>query len=230
MSEHETPRCRVVDGFLPAALAAEAAAAWPAPEWDYWLQYRPPLEHKRAAEKVAYVPAPLREALQALLLLPAADLLDADGPLVPDAGLRGAGLHDMESGWFLDLHRDSSHHADCGLERRANAILYLTPGWREEWGGALELWPDVGGQPGGTRRAVAPLFNRLVVFEADVGYHGVPHPVGCPAGVRRQSLAVYFYGRPRGPVTRPRARFVAYPGRPATAAEEELRLRRMAGR
>jgi Rps23 Pro-64 3,4-dihydroxylase Tpa1-like proline 4-hydroxylase len=225
--DRQPPRHVVVDDFLPADLAGAAAAAWPPPGWEHWLEYDSPLERKRTMNRCRFMPRPLVTALARVLFLPVGDALGAPEALVPDLGLYGAGMHDMGPGDWLDLHRDASHHADCGVARRANAVLYLTPGWRGEWGGALELWPDAGGGPGGDPARVLPLFNRLVVFDAAAGYHGVPHPLACPAGVRRASLSVFWYGSARGPVARPRAAFVAYPGRPATPGEEELRRRRM---
>jgi hypothetical protein len=225
--DRRPPRHVVLDDFLPADLAGAAAAAWPPPGWDHWLEYDNALERKRTCNKWPYLPRPLVDALRVLLLLPAVDVLGAPEALVPDLGLYGAGLHEMGRGDWLDAHQDADRHSDSGLERRVNAILYLTPGWRPEWGGALELWPDVDGQPGGEPVRIPSAFNRLVVFDAATGFHGVPHPLTCPADARRQSLAVYFWGAPRGPGKRARARFVKYPGSETTPELDELRRRRM---
>jgi hypothetical protein len=77
-----------------------------------------------------------------------------------------------------------------------NALLYLNQGWEESWGGALELW-----DPELDRCAVRipPLFNRCVVFSTtDKSFHGHPHPLECPEGVTRRSLARYYYSCPAG--------------------------------
>ena len=63
-------------------------------------------------------------------------------------------------------------------------------------GGKLELW-----SPNMQRceRAIAPLFNRLVVFSTtEHSFHGHPHPLACPPDRSRRSLALYYYsnGRP----------------------------------
>jgi hypothetical protein len=46
---------------------------------------------------------------------------------------------------------------------------------------------------------VAPILNRCVIFNTtDFAYHGHPDPLQCPEGMRRKSLALYYYsnGRP----------------------------------
>jgi len=39
-----------------------------------------------------------------------------------------------------------------------------------------------------------PAFNRMVLFSTtDRSYHGHPDPLQCPADVRRNSIALYYY-------------------------------------
>jgi hypothetical protein len=41
---------------------------------------------------------------------------------------------------------------------------------------------------------IAPLFNRLVIFETnEISYHGHPVPLSISDGMSRKSLAVYYY-------------------------------------
>jgi hypothetical protein len=72
-----------------------------------------------------------------------------------------------------------------------NLILYLNPGWREEWGGALELWDK------SMRNCVVkypPVLNHAVIFTTDDrSLHGFPDPLACPDGQSRKSLALYYY-------------------------------------
>jgi hypothetical protein len=45
---------------------------------------------------------------------------------------------------------------------------------------------------------IAPLFNRLVIFETNEhSYHGHPKPLNTPKGVTRKSAAVYYYTKER---------------------------------
>jgi hypothetical protein len=116
--------------------------------------------------------------------------------LISDPYFDGAGLHETLPGGWLDVHADFNFHGACFLDRRLNVLVYLNRGWREEWGGELELWDrDL------TRcvKRVAPVFNRTVVFStSDTSFHGHPGPVRCPDGESRKSLALYYFsnGRP----------------------------------
>jgi len=120
--------------------------------------------------------------------------------LIADPQLFGAGVHRIDRGGFLKIHTDFNWHAGLGLHRRLNLLLYLNQGWREEWGGHLELWhPDM--SRCGAR--VAPLLNRMVIFSTtDTSYHGHPEPLACPEGVTRNSLALYYYSRDPAPGVR----------------------------
>lgn len=109
--------------------------------------------------------------------------------VVGDSSLWGAGLHVTPPGGSLARHVDSEVHPQTGLLRRANAILYCMPDWRDEEGGELEL---VG--PRSTVR-VAPRFNRLVLFECGWrNYHGHAAVTGTR---ERRSIAAFFWSPPR---------------------------------
>src|SRR5688572_12168804 len=66
--------------------------------------------------------------------------------LSADPSLFGGGLHESFAGGFLDVHADFNIHPDNGLIRRLNLLTFLNEDWREEWGGALELWDKDGCQ------------------------------------------------------------------------------------
>jgi hypothetical protein len=122
--------------------------------------------------------------------------------LVSDPWFDGAGLHETLPGGFLDVHADFNFHGAWFLDRRLNVLVYLNPGWREEWGGCLELWDR---DLSRCAKKIVPVFNRTVVFAtSDASFHGHPEPVRCPAGTTRKSVAMYYFsnGRPeseRGP-------------------------------
>lgn len=105
------------------------------------------------------------------------------------ADVYGGGMHLSGPGAHLDIHRDFNRHPQTAWRRRANMLLYLNDGWREEWGGVLEL--------GHTER-VLPEMGKLVVFECGPdSWHGHPTPI--TDGHWRKSLAAYFYN-PAEPV------------------------------
>lgn len=127
-------------------------------------------------------------------------------PLKSDPTLHGGGIHRSGPGGLLSIHLDYAKHCKFPeYERRLNAILYLVPEWREEWGGATVLT-----KPDGVTvlNRVYPKPGRLLVFETnDLSYHGV-EPVTCPEGVERVTLATYYLSPIREGVTRERALFI----------------------
>ena len=75
--------------------------------------------------------------------------------------------------------------------RRINVFLYFNKDWDDSWGGHLELWDAAMTHP---VVAIAPLFNRLVIFEAsEYSWHGHPDPLQCPFNESRKSIAMYYY-------------------------------------
>ena len=111
--------------------------------------------------------------------------------LIPDPYFVGGGYHETSKGGLLGVHADFRINDKLHLHRRLNMIIYLNEEWKEEWGGALELWDR---SMKARQRAVAPLFNRCVVFNTDAqSFHGHPEPLATPAHVVRRSMALYYY-------------------------------------
>jgi len=123
--------------------------------------------------------------------------------LISDPYYTGGGLNCILPGGLLDVHADGNWHDAMAVHRRLNAIVFLNRDWRDEWGGALELWDA---SLSGAVTTIAPLFNRLVVFEThDRTYHGHPSPLTCPSDRNRKSLILYYYTatpRPAAHVTK----------------------------
>lgn len=110
--------------------------------------------------------------------------------------LGGAGLHEMRQGGFLDVHVDFNRmDKESGPYRRLNFFLFLNPGWREEYGGNLELWNEKE-----CVRRIVPVSNRIVVFStSERSWHGNPRPVNHPHGSTRKSIALYYYSSEPAP-------------------------------
>jgi hypothetical protein len=118
------------------------------------------------------------------------ELTGIDG-LIADPHLRGGGLHEIERGGLLGVHADFNFYKRMRVWRRLNVLVYLNTEWDEAWGGHLELW-DADGKT--CVKRIAPTFNRMVVFDTSSrSYHGHPHPLNCPEGVSRKSVALYYY-------------------------------------
>jgi hypothetical protein len=112
--------------------------------------------------------------------------------LIPDPYFTGGGMHQILKGGILDIHTDFNQYSRLGLFRRLNVILYLTKNWEEGMGGELELWNKP--IPEGEKvKSIAPIFNRLVVFNTDkTSFHGHPNPWKGTKCTRR-SIALYYY-------------------------------------
>jgi hypothetical protein len=69
-------------------------------------------------------------------------------------------------------------------------LIYMNKDWKPEYGGDLEMW-----NANMTKciKKVAPVFNRMVIFETnEISYHGYSK-VKLPEGVTRKSIYAYFY-------------------------------------
>lgn len=128
-----------------------------------------------------------------------------------DPDLDGSGFQETAPGGHLNVHVDAlAHSKRRSWSRRLNLILFLNRDWQESYRGRLELWDDRVKRP---VQAIAPLFNRCVLFRTDAtSFHGVPEGVACPPGRARRSLALYYF-RDEGRVVplRP-TRYVPRPG------------------
>ena len=116
--------------------------------------------------------------------------------LLSDPKMLGGGTHQTLPGGLLRVHADFNVHRIYEIDRRINLILYLNKDWKEEYGGHLELWDkDVNH----CLERILPIAKRCVIFSTGSDtWHGHPHPLTCPEGRARQSIALYYYtnGRP----------------------------------
>jgi Rps23 Pro-64 3,4-dihydroxylase Tpa1-like proline 4-hydroxylase len=121
------------------------------------------------------------------------ELTGIDG-LIADYGLHAGGMHLHKHNGRLNLHKDAAVHPKLGLWRKLNIIVYLNKNWEESWGGELEYWNDVNGEPGEKILSIPPMFNTAVIFETDNNFwHGLPANIAAPDGQNRQSIAMFYY-------------------------------------
>ena len=60
--------------------------------------------------------------------------------LLPDPHLVGAGFSMMRNGAELGPHYDFNWNDRLRLHRKLTGILYITPDWKDEWGGENITW------------------------------------------------------------------------------------------
>lgn len=181
--------------FLDPAVARAIAEEFPAAGTEAWTQYKHHNENKLGMAKLELFPPQLRavaDELNSPDFVSWLSTLTGIPGLMPDPSLEGGGLHQSTKGGFLNVHTDfSTHHYHKNWRRRVNVIVYLNPGWKEEWGGAIEFWEK--GMKGCAAK-YAPLLNHAVIFTTDErSLHGFPDPLRCPDGAARKSLAFYYY-------------------------------------
>jgi hypothetical protein len=181
--------------FLAPEVALQMAAQFPQPASDAWTQYKHANEKKLGMARRQLFP-PVIAAVTDELNSPdfvawISELTGIPG-LLADPMLEGGGLHQSGPGGYLNVHTDfSMHHFHPKWRRRANLILYLNPEWRQEWGGALELWEQ---KMARCAAKYPPLLNHALIFTTDQrSLHGFPDPLTCPEGQSRKSLALYYY-------------------------------------
>ncbi len=186
----------VIDDFLPPEVAAAMAADFPRPD-DARVWNRLPTDDQRGKSSLRHegtLPPGIRRLIHELnshTMVEFIEELSGIDSLISDPRLVGGGIHQTHTAGKLSVHIDYSHHPCYQLLRRINLILYLTPEWREEYGGHFELWDATATTCLGK---VLPVFNRCVIFSTtDRSYHGQPEPLRCPPALQRNSVALYYY-------------------------------------
>lgn len=191
----------VIDNFMDPTLLDKALDAFPTPESFDFYKYENPLEKKLAYDQISKLPSAISDVLvgmnSSIFIRFLEELTGIDG-IIPDPYYRGGGIHQIVKGGKLDVHIDFNKHTKLKLDRRLNVLIYLNKNWKEEYGGAFELWTgkNVNGHHHleECKAKVYPLFNRFVCFStSEKSYHGHPEPLTCPDGWSRKSLATYYY-------------------------------------
>ena len=187
----------IVDDFLPNNLAKKCLDSFPKLDDDCWQHENDKnIEIKSRTTWVSEfdIPDNIIESVRIInssLILRSFSKIFGIEKLMPDPYFSGGGLNITQKGGLLDVHVDGNYHDASGLNRRMNAIIYLNPGWEKSWGGEFGIYNSNGTQ---LIKKVAPLFNRLVVFDThDYSYHGLPDPIKFPNGKNRKSIILYYY-------------------------------------
>ncbi|CAF0719153.1 unnamed protein product [Adineta ricciae] len=218
------PNVQINDFFKPE-IADALYEVFPKVSDDHkWIVYHNPIEKKHALTDFSSLP----EFKQLFALLQTKEFVDiikqisGIDNLEADPHLHGAGLHQHVPGGKLDMHLDYSIHPVTGKERRVNLIIYFTKDWKEEYGGAIELWNEDFTK---CEKKLTPCFNTAMLFRtSDVSYHGLPLPIKCPEGNSRKSIAIYYVSDPRPDLTniRYKAQFRPLPTQPVNEKLEQL--------
>ena len=193
----------VIDNFLPADLADECLVNYPADDSDEWQRSNDEdieIKGRTNWQSEFDIPEGIVDAIRLMnsspILKAMAEVLDIP-KIMPDPYFSGGGLNITQRGGLLDIHVDGNYHDASGLNRRINALIYFNQGWQDSWGGEFGLYDEKGEN---LIKAVAPLYNRLVIFEThDYSYHGLPNPLNFPENDSRKSIILYYYTKENRP-------------------------------
>jgi hypothetical protein len=185
-----------IEQFLEPEFAREVAASYPtyAEARGRGREFSAVNEKKKVQIVDAETfPEPVRrlnELLAAPSFIEDVEYITGIENLLYDAQLEGGGMHVTGPRGRLDVHVDFNYVEERALHRRLNILVYLNEGWKDEWGGGVELWDkDVRN----CAHSLKPVLNRCVLFAtSDISFHGV-EPVTCPEGMQRISFAAYYY-------------------------------------
>jgi Rps23 Pro-64 3,4-dihydroxylase Tpa1-like proline 4-hydroxylase len=166
-----TAHYTAIDNLLPDDIARRIAAAFPPnDEMRLLSSFRERKHTSKSLDKYDPLIADITFAFQDDRVIKKVSELTGIKDAVGDPHLYAGGISAMATGHFLNPHLDNSHDGEQKNYRVLNLLYYITPDWRPENGGNLELWDiDV------TRPVEIPsLFNRLVLMgTGDKTWHSV---------------------------------------------------------
>lgn len=177
-----------VDDLLPEAEANKIAAAFPNSEKMRLLDsFREKKFTSKALNEFDPLIADITFAFQDERVVEKVAELTGIRDAVGDPHLYAGGISAMERGHFLNPHIDNSHDGERRNYRVLNLLYYITPEWKPENGGNLELWDEKVRE----RVEIPSLFNRLVLMATnDKSYHSVNE---VQAGLQRRCISNYYF-------------------------------------
>ena len=177
-----------IDNLLPDDIAKRIAAAFPETDKMRLIDsFRERKFNSKSLDQFDPIIADITFAFQdERVIQKVAELTGIKGA-TGDPHLYAGGLSAMAKGHFLNPHIDNSHDGEQKNYRVLNLLYYITPDWRVENGGNLELWDEKVTKP----VEIPSLFNRLVLMATnDKSYHSVNEVKA--VGVR-QCVSNYYF-------------------------------------
>ncbi|MCU1258172.1 MAG: hypothetical protein JWO80_1057 [Bryobacterales bacterium] len=182
-------RSFAVNDLLPARVAQDIADAFP--PIDRMVHKKNLGQDKYVGVQMNHYEPILEETVYAFQqpeIVETISRITGLNELLPDADLYAGGISTMCQGNFLNPHLDNSHDKDQKNFRVLNLLYYVSPGWKAENGGNLELWDE---GPQSVRRTVPSLFNRLVVMVTDKhSWHSVSEIL---VDAQRRCVSNYYF-------------------------------------
>ena len=164
-------RFAAIDGLLPEDMARRIANSFPpVAEMRLLDSFREKKYTSKSLEKFDSLIEDITFAFQDKRVVDKVAELTGIVDAVGDPHLYAGGISAMARGHFLNPHIDNSHDGDQKNYRVLNLLYYITPDWKTENGGNLELWDLNVTKP----VEIPSLFNRLVLMSTnDKAWHSV---------------------------------------------------------
>lgn len=157
-------RFAAIDDLLPAELAARIAETFPKPsEMRLMSTFRERKHTTKDLNRFDPIIKDITFAFQDERVIGKVAELTGIADAVGDPKLYAGGLSAMTRGHFLNPHIDNSHDGERRNYRVLNLLYYVTPDWKPENGGNLELWDREVRKP----LEIPSLFNRLVLMSTN---------------------------------------------------------------
>ncbi len=160
-----------IDDLLPVEVAREIAASFPPlAEMRLLDSFREKKYTSKSLEKFAPVISDITFVFQDERVIKTVAEITGIKNAVGDPNLYAGGISAMTRGHFLQPHLDNSHDLEQINYRVLNLLYYVTPDWKPENGGNLELWD----KKVTASVEIPSLFNRLVLMSTnDKSFHSV---------------------------------------------------------
>lgn len=164
-------RYLIIDDVLPDDICHEIYRQFPSLDaMRYMSSFRERKYTSKAFDSFDSILSDITFALQDIEVLKLVEAITNISDQTADPTLYAGGLSAMSNNSFLSPHIDNSHNVDRDKYRTLNLLYYVTPDWKYEYGGNLQLW-DCGLKNNVT---IHSKFNRLVMMETNPSsWHGV---------------------------------------------------------
>ena len=202
------------ENFFDDEIALAMAREFPSHGEQTWIEYKHVNENKAGLHVRDKLPDLIGRVIDELnsprFVALLSEITGIEG-LMADDSIEGGGIHQAETGGFLNVHTDFiMHRTRPNWRRRCNLIIYLNEGWKEEWGGNIDFWaPDMSEIVG----SYPAFLNSALLFSTPGALHGFPDPLTCPETVARKSVQFYYYTIDESPTSGATA--TAYFARPS---------------
>jgi Rps23 Pro-64 3,4-dihydroxylase Tpa1-like proline 4-hydroxylase len=164
-------RFAAIDDLLPEDMASQFSASFPQlAEMRLLDSFRERKYTSKSLDRFDPLISDITFAFQDKRVLDLVAEITRIKDAVGDPHLYAGGISAMAKGHFLNPHLDNSHDQEQKNYRVLNLLYYVSPDWKAEYGGNLELWDDHVTKP----IEIPSLFNRLVLMATnDKSWHSV---------------------------------------------------------